>query len=415
MRLDAQGQLGQLTYCTNIHAGEHWPDVAASLKANLPLIREQTCPGERLGVGLRISAGMARELSEGAEFAELENLLGDDFHVFTVNAFPYGAFHGQTVKDGAYRPDWTDPERLRYTNQTADVLARLLAEGELGTLSTVPCSFKGWHSPARLSPVLDQCAAHIGAHAAHLAQLERDTGRHVQLAIEPEPFCALETIEETRAFFAERLFSGAGAVAFRKIAGVGESAAREQMQRYVGVCYDVCHAAVEFEDAAASLAALRHDGIAISKLQLSSALRVGTVTPDSAAALAEFDEPVYLHQTIQRSAGGITRFADISEALAHRASAMGAGETDAEWRSHFHVPIFLDRMEHFDTTQAFLCEVLDVHRTTPVTTQLEVETYTWDVLPAQYRNVPIADAIARELRWVIDRLLPAGRAPGGAA
>jgi len=67
---------------------------------------------------------------------------------------------------------------------------------------------------------------------------------------------------------------------------------------------------------------------------------------------------------------------------------------------HFHVPIFLAEMKDFGTTQAFLLDILDFHRADPITQHLEVETYTWSVLPARVREVPIEDAIARELLWV---------------
>ena len=53
----------------------------------------------------------------------------------------------------------------------------------------------------------------------------------------------------------------------------------------MGVCYDVCHAAVEFEDPAGSLQALRAAGIGVPKLQLSAALRIAAVGSETAAQL----------------------------------------------------------------------------------------------------------------------------------
>jgi hypothetical protein len=161
------------------------------------------------------------------------------------------------------------------------------------------------------------------------------------------------------------------------------------------VCYDVCHAAVEFEDAAASLNALRASGIAVPKLQLSAALRIAKVGPETADQLRPFDEPVYLHQVIERKDGALTRHLDLPDALAGIGQSLGS-----EWRVHFHVPIFLAELEHFSTTQAFLGEILRLHREQPVSQHLEVETYTWDVLPERYRQVEVASAIARELAWV---------------
>ena len=400
MRVSLGRSTSHLTYCTNIHAGEEWEDVADSLRHNLPAIRAAVCPNQPLGIGLRISASMAKALNRDGQLPSLLELLGDDYYVFTVNGFPYGTFHGQPVKDGAYRPDWTDPERLRYTNEIADILWQLVPEGMSGTISTVPCSFKPWHTARESSEqAATTSARHIAQHAAHLWTLERERGVHLQLAIEPEPFCLLETIAETVQFFTQSLFDGEGLASFRQTTGISASESVDALKRYVGVCYDVCHAAVEFEDPKASLDALADAGISISKLQLSSALRLKSVDEERASALRAFDEPVYLHQTMEKADQGMRAYQDLSQALSNVDEATGS-----EWRSHFHVPIFLDRLEHFDTTQEFLTTVLNIHARTPVTSQLEVETYTWDVLPQQYRNVSVAEAIARELNWVLSTL-----------
>ena len=118
-----------------------------------------------------------------------------------------------------------------------------------------------------------------------------------------------------------------------------------------------------------------------------------------AEALRPFDEPVYLHQTVARRDGRLYRYVDLDEAFASLETSTGG-----QWRSHFHVPIFLDRMEHFGTTQDFLRDILSLHKRQPISEHLEVETYTWDVLPARYRDLDLAGAISRELNWVRDRL-----------
>jgi hypothetical protein len=181
--------------------------------------------------------------------------------------------------------------------------------------------------------------------------------------------------------------------------GLARADAEAALRRHLGVCYDVCHAAVEFEDPPASLDALRTAGIAVPKLQLSAALRTTTVGPETAAQLQPFDEPVYLHQVISRQDGRLTRHLDLPQALAALPESRGA-----EWRVHFHVPIFLAELTDFSTTQAFLGEILALHKDHPVSAHLEVETYTWDVLPPEYRQIDVASAVARELAWVIEQL-----------
>jgi hypothetical protein len=402
MRLAADRDLGHLTYCTNIHAGEPLDEVMASLARHLPEIKSTVAGDQALGVGLRLGNAAASGLRDPGAAAELQRFLADgNYYVFTLNGFPYGAFHGRTVKEDAYKPDWSDPVRQTYTDQLADLLSVLLPDGQIGSVSTVPCTFKPWAEEGRLAAISE----HLIRHVAHLVGIAARSGKQIALAIEPEPFCYLETIDETVEYFNQQLFSRKGVARLAALTGLSIADAEAAMRRHIGVCYDVCHAAVEFEDPKASIARLRANGILIAKLQLSSALKIATVDAESARHLAEFDEPVYLHQVVERANGAngantaLRRYIDLPQALAESGSAAGA-----EWRVHFHVPIFLAELAHFGTTQSFLSEILALHRAEPISQHLEVETYTWDVLPASYRNVGLSSAIARELNWVKTQL-----------
>jgi sugar phosphate isomerase/epimerase len=383
MRLASLPGAPHLTYCTNIHAGESWPDIRASLEAFLPEIRREVSPDAPMGVGLRLSGIAADALASPEALAELKAFLDcEGLYVFTLNAFPYGPFHGTRVKEEVYQPDWTTPERLRFTNLAADIQAELLPDGMEGSVSTVPGTFKPLATPG----AVDRIADAMLRHCAHLVELERRTGKRITLAVEPEPYCFLETIEETIAFWQERLLSAAAA------RGLGEEAVR----RHLGVCYDVCHAAVEYEDPIGSLEALARAGIRVTKLQLSAAIRVPVVDGNTEALLRPFDVGVYLHQTIERRDGRLTRHPDLGPAF----EALRAGKAGGEWRVHCHVPVFLDRYGELRSTQDFLAEILAYCRKHHVSDHLEAETYTWDVLPAEYRRVDVATAIARELNWV---------------
>jgi len=393
---DPGRDLGHLTYCTNIHAGETLEEVMASLARHLPAVKALVAGAQPFGVGLRLGYAAANSLRDAAAMARLKRFLAEGgYYVFTINGFPYGAFHGRAVKEDAYKPDWSDPARLAYTDLLADILGELLPAGQDGSVSTVPCTFKPW-AEGRLAAISE----HLIRHVSHLVGITARTGQTISLALEPEPCCYLETIEETTAFFKERLFSRDGVGRLAALTGLPTALAEAAMRRHIGVCYDVCHAAVEFEDPLASIARLRAAGILIGKLQLSSALKVAKLDAESARHLAAFAEPVYLHQAVQRSNGSLARFVDLPQALA-----AGGAVAGAELRVHFHVPLFLEQMEHFGTTQAFLAEILALHRAAPISRHLEVETYTWDVLPPSYRSADLSSAIARELNWVKARLL----------
>ncbi len=395
MQFPGRPQLGQLTYCTNIHPGETWPEVLAQLQRHVHAIRAATGPECPFGLGLRLGAPAAKTLGEPAALAELRAFLAaENSYVFTINGFPYGSFHGRPVKTAVYAPDWSTPERLAYTNGLADTLAELLPAGVDGSISTVPGTFAEW-AEGRLPAIRENFVR----HAAHLAALRERTEKTIALALEPEPRCLLETIDETARYFETELFGDVSVSLMSELTGLSRGASADALRRHIGVCYDVCHAAVEFEDARASLDLLRGKGIAIPKLQLSSALKVARVGAKTAAQLRPFDEPVYLHQVVARNGDTFKRYLDLPEALADLDATLGG-----EWRIHFHVPIFLAEMQHFSTTQDFLREILALHVEKPISGHLEVETYTWDVLPERYRGTPVAQAIARELNWVRTQL-----------
>jgi sugar phosphate isomerase/epimerase len=399
MKLGGTPDSGHLTYCTNIHAGESWPEVFANLRRFLPAIKRQAAPDRALGVGLRLSAVATEALRAPAALQELKTFLVDnELYVFTINGFPYGPFHGRPVKERVYQPDWRHEERVTYSNQLGSLLAELLPDDPAleGSVSTVPGTFK----PLAAAPgAVEEITRNLIRHAAHLVGIRERTGRTIALALEPEPCCFLETIDETVRFFEQHLFAAAAVRQLVELTGLAPSDAEAALRRHLGVCYDVCHAAVEFEDPAGSLEALRAAEIEVPKLQLSAALRVAEVGPESADQLRPFDEPVYLHQVVERRGGRLVRHLDLPDALAGIADSAGA-----EWRVHFHVPIFLAELEDFATTQAFLREILALHRQQSISAHLEVETYTWDVLPERYRQVDVASAIARELAWVIEQL-----------
>jgi len=386
---------GWLTYCLNIHPAESWQAVRSALLGPTRAIKARVSPGAPFAVGLRFSAETVRDLTDPAARADLARILADeDFRAITVNGFPYGPFHGTRVKEDVYLPDWRSAERLGYTTDLSDLMAEIAPEGETVSLSTVPGAFK----PLGVGAEADMAANYIRA-AAHCACLRERTGVEVAIAIEPEPYCFLETIAESVAFFEAHLFSDRAVAMMADLAGLSHGEAAAALPRHLGLCYDVCHAAVEYEDPAPSIDALRRVGVPVHKLQLSSALRIARVDAAARAALTAFDEPTYLHQVVARRGMDLTRFSDLPEALGRGSAADGE-----EWRVHFHVPIFVDTLPEFGTTQDFLSQVLALHQEAPISPHLEVETYTWGVLPEALTRDGLEAAVARELTWVKERL-----------
>jgi sugar phosphate isomerase/epimerase len=385
-----------LTYCTNIHPGESWQEVRANLGRYLPEVKRRVSPGAPFGVGLRLSALAAESLRQPGTLDEFSGFLREnDLYVFTLNGFPYGPFHGTRVKEDVYLPDWRDEARLDYTNRLADLLAQWLPSepGSFGSISTVPGAFKPHAATeADVTAITEKLLRHV----AHLVALRQATGHRIALGLEPEPCCFLETIAETVTFFRERLYADAAAQRLVALTGLDAPAARRALREHLGICLDLCHAAVEFEDPVRCLWSLEDAGIAIVKIQVTAGLRMAKVTEAGVEALRAFDDAVYLHQVVERRADRLSRYSDLAPAI----DSGDWRDGHSEWRVHFHVPVFLDALEGFSSTQGFVREVLAQQKQRTRSPHLEVETYTWSVLPPRHRDVPVAEAISRELLWV---------------
>lgn len=399
-----------LTYCTNIHPGESLAEVRHVVAAHVARVKAIVSPAEPFGVGLRLSARAAEELSGPGELEAFRGLLDEvGAYAFTINGFPYGAFHGTRVKERVYRPDWGEDDRVRYSDRLAEILCALLPEGVSGSVSTVPGAFG---PRATTEPERDALAAGIVRHAATLVRLRETTGKSVVLALEPEPACLLETVQDTCRFFEDHLFSTPSVAELARQTGLSTAQSEAALREHVGVCLDACHLAVEFEDAKSAVDALFQAGIRIGKVQVTDALVAHlTGDPDEDERVLEdlerFSDDVYLHQVVERRGEAITRYLDLPDALrAARSETLDPSTRrpldPSEWRIHFHVPIFHDALGRFSSTQPFLRDLFDVLRAAPVTEHLEVETYTWDVLPAEHRGGSVEEAIARELEFAIE-------------
>ncbi len=381
-----------LTYCLNIHPGETWSENLAVLHGPVLAVRDLVSPGKSFPLGLRLSAAAAAELSEPTRLADFAQFLKSEaLHVITVNAFPYGRFHGIPVKENVYAPDWRTPLRRDYTNQISTILAGLIAEGEVASISTVPCSWKPWiNAESDIPLILD----HLTSCVAHCATIEDRQKREIVLALEPEPGCMLETTSETIAFFEEHLLKQ-GAVYLSAKLRISTDDARAFIRRHLGVCLDTCHVAIQFEDPLEALRRYEAAGIRVPKVQLSSAL----LTDASAAAidaLRPFAEPTYMHQVkAMKSNGEILSWNDLPQALAELPASNAR-----EVRTHFHVPLHFTGFGALKSTAALLTpEFLTYIKRNPKR-HIEIETYTWDVLPTELRAASVEESIAAEFHWV---------------
>ena len=395
-----------LTYCSNIHPGETWDEVKQNLETYLPGLKQNLSPTDAFGVGLRLSEQAARELLIGERLDQLRAWFDqEDLYVFTINGFPYGGFHNQRVKDDVYAPDWSKQERYDYTLKLVKILSTLLPEGIDGGISTVPLSYKPWwiDDKAAGDEVFATSTRYLARLTSELVALRQHQGQLIHIDLEPEPDGLIENAAEMVAYFEQWLLPVGGQWLAKALA-ISQTEAEQHLKDHVQVCYDTCHFAVEYEQPQQVFEQFRKAGIKVGKGQLSAALRIEI--PEDAAKkvwladqLEPFAESTYLHQVIERGAdGGLRRYEDLQQVLADFTKTQAK-----EWRTHFHVPIFVDRYQAFQSTQTDITAFLQALPNIPECSHLEIETYTWDVLPPDMK-LDIAMSIQREYEWVLSSL-----------
>ena len=373
-----------LGYCTNIHRGETWEETWNGLKNYTLRVKDRVSGGRPYGIGLRLSHQAALELRAPGKIAEFRAWLeANGCYVFTINGFPYGSFHGTRVKEEVFKPDWSTPERLEYTNLLFDILAQLLPPGVSGSVSTLPGSHKTFNVGG---DELQAIFSNLRLCREHIEQVATKSGHDLHLGLEPEPLGLFETSGEALKFFALYF---------------DRNPQDRDFFKFVGLNYDTCHLAIEFEDAQTALKRITENGIRISKLHFSSALKLKP-TPENVAKLHAFDEPVYFHQVIASYGKDepLRRFKDLPDALLFaQTSPDSLGE---EWRVHFHIPIHAQPGGDFDSTRDHLIGAMDWLAQNPTKCQhIEMETYTWEVLPEEMRSGDVVDQLVREYEWTL--------------
>jgi sugar phosphate isomerase/epimerase len=366
-----------LSYCTNVHPAEDLEGMLNQLRTYAGPIRAKAGLNS-LGVGLWLPAVLAEELASSSSdrIALRELLTQQRLFIHTINAFPYGGFHNDIVKHDVYKPDWADPLRLEYTLNCAEVLADLLPDNVDGSISTLPL---GWRDPWPEEKDIEATAAFVRLSEG-LRDIKARTGRTIRVAVEPEPGCVLDDVADVVDWLAARIPAGID-------------------PEHIGICLDACHLAVSFADPADSVRLITEAGLRVVKLQASAALHVQDPSqPTARDALDAFREPRYLHQVRELASDSVLQVDDLSEAIG---TLPGAGP----WRVHFHMPLHHVPPVPLTTTTDVLRSTVEAVRRAPhgESAHLDVETYTWSVLPKGTES--LVDGIAAELVWATNELL----------
>ncbi|MEH1924101.1 metabolite traffic protein EboE [Nostoc sp.] len=395
-----------LTYCSNIHPGESWLEVFANLKTYIPELKSRLSPTEPFGIGLRLADIAAKQLLESNNLAQFQTwLIKQDLYVFTLNGFPFGGFHRQVVKDQVYLPDWSTEERVNYTLNLAQILATLLPEELDGGISTLPLSYKPWweKDQATFEIVLKKSCLNIALVVVEMIRICEETGKILHIDLEPEPDGLIENTSEIIDFYQNWLLPIGGNYLSEKL-NIEQSLAETKLLEHVRICYDTCHFSVEYEQPKSVFTLLQLAGIKIGKIQISAAIKVKIPADVEKRSLIverlrPFAESTYLHQVIERrNDGTLHHYPDLITALPHLEQSLAE-----EWRTHFHVPIFIHDYQILQSTQDDIATVLHLLQTNNACSHLEIETYTWDVLPSEMK-IDLLTSIQREYEWVLKEL-----------
>lgn len=369
------------------------------LRQHLPAVRQKVAQGASFGVGLRLAAVAGEDLQAPAKLAEFKSFLEENkLYVFTMNGFPYGQFHQTKVKDKVHQPDWQSKERVYYTKNLFRILSQLVPQELDGGISTSPLSYKPWFkSTEELDRALETSVVNLLEIVVFLYKIKVERGIFLHLDIEPEPDGIMENSAEVIRFYNEWLLKR-GTPLLTKALEISPSEAEQAIRDHIQVCYDVCHFALVYEEPSIVFQKFKEEGIKVGKIQISAALRteVGKGNNQGIAELKQFEEDTYLHQVITRDQNGVIKsYNDLPQAFKNCPDSF-----EGEWRVHFHVPLFIEKYGHLSATQKAVLDTIQVVKQEKMKVHLEVETYTWDVLPDPLK-VDIDASIGRELEWVV--------------
>jgi sugar phosphate isomerase/epimerase len=392
-----------LTYCTKIHPSHGWQELFANIQAYVPALKARLARAGPFGLGLRLSAAESLELLAHDNLPQFREFLSrNDVYVFTLNGFPYGPFRGPSVKAAVFSPDWRDEARVAYTERLIGILATLLPPELEGSISTLPLSYKPWLAPGDIE-ALEQITANLAHIVRALIRIREEQGTVIHVDLEPEPDGLLENSADVVDFFQQWLLPH-GARLLADWTGRSLTEARDLLLEHLQICLDTCHLAVAYEDLPAVLERFQANGIRVGKVQITSGLKVAI--PEASEQrqalgrqLDPFSRSPYLHQVIaQRDGDAYRHYRDLAEMLPHFSTV-----ADRQWRIHFHMPLYVAGYEGLLTTQEETRQMLRVLKEQNFCRHLELETYTWEVLPAALQ-MDILDSLEQEYRWTLQAL-----------
>lgn len=388
-----------LTYCSNIYSVDTWEDIFISLKKNIPNISSKLSPDKPFGIGLRLSNNAANQLLEKNNIMIFQQWLSDNnYYLATINGFVYGNFYNTNIKAKVYQPDWTSLKRANFNFTLISILRKLCPEGEEIGFSTSPLAYKFDLYKKNKKLFKDLTIKYLLALLKNLILIEKEEGKTIHIDFEPEADCVLENIYDVINFFENFLLKDLALHLTREL-DISLIEAKNYIFKHLRICYDICHQAVQFEDHIKNFKILKELGIKIGKIQLSSALEINVKQNTLSKLMMDLDrfkDKVYLHQVVIKNVdGSFYKFRDLPEALENFDDSK-----DSFWRIHYHLPIFEKNYDNLLTTNKEIQNVINFLKSFAITSCLEIETYTWEIIPEDLK-LSLTQSIIREYEWII--------------
>lgn len=395
--------LNNLTYCSNIHKGLNWYYIFNNLKKFNIKLKVKTKFKNKFCLGLQIHNLAVNQFFLENSIKNLESwLLRNNFYISNINGFSYWPFHKNFIKEKIYFPDWSSVERKIYTKKLIKILLTFLPKGVIGSISTLPVSYKLILNNKITDNLLNLSVINFCDVVIYLLNIFNKTGNIIHIDIEPEPNCFLSSINDVIYFFNEWLFSKGSCYIAKKL-NISQFKSEYYIRNYIRICYDICHFSVNYNDHIDVLKTLNKNGIKIGRFQISSALKFCFnknlfVDKNFFKNLFFLSKSPYLHQTFENYYGKLFKFEDLSFAFDNF---FKSNILPNEWTIHYHVPIFFDGFFEIKSTQSHIIEVFNFLKFSLKKYNFEIETYTWNFLPSKIK-VDILSSIKYEYFWVFD-------------
>lgn len=398
MKLDNYKQF-DLTYCSNIYSSDTWNDIFVNLKKNIPKISSKLSINKPFGIGLRLSNKAATQLLENNNIVVFQEWLNENnYYVSTINGFVYGNFYNTNIKDKVYKPDWTTLERANYNNLLIEILSKLCPIGKEIGFSTAPLGYKFSLNKEKETSDNNLVINYLLILLKKLIYIEKLENKTIHIDFEPEADCLLENIHDVINFFEKSLLINLASKLTEDL-NITLPEAKNYILKHLRICYDICHQSVQFEDHLKNFEILNKRNIKIGKIQLSSALEINVkkhTLNNLKIDLDKFKDEIYLHQVVIKNFdGSFTKYRDLPEALENFSD-----NKESFWRIHYHLPIFAENYNNLFTTRKELQTIINFLKTSPITSCLEIETYTWEILPKELK-FNLIESIVKEYEWII--------------